>query len=119
MTVLLFAAAFCVVQRLTFALRLPPFQRPTIWTPGALLCTALLLAPPRRWWVYFVGLCLGVLAAFYGDSTIPVATALLAALVFFTGLALAVWGIRRFARGLPFGNPTSLMGFVAVALVVA
>jgi two-component system sensor kinase FixL len=118
LAILLFAAAFCVVQRLTFALRLLPFQRTTIWTPGALLITALLLAPPRRWWIYFVGLCLGVVAAFYGDDAVPLAAAMLAALVFFTGLALAVWGIRRLGIDQLFGNPTSLVVFVAVALVL-
>ena len=33
LTVLLFAAAFCVVQRLTFLLRAPPLQRAPFWTP--------------------------------------------------------------------------------------
>ena len=30
---------------------------------GALVLTALLLAPIRRWWIYYSGLCLGVLAS--------------------------------------------------------
>jgi PAS domain S-box-containing protein len=118
MTMLLFAAAFCVVQRLTFGLRFPPFQRTTIWTPGALFFTALLLAPPRRWWIYFVGLCLGVFCAFCDDSAITLPNAILAAGVFFTGLALAVWGTRRFSTNPPLGNPTSLMVFVGITLFV-
>jgi PAS domain S-box-containing protein len=116
MTVLLFAAAFCVVQRLTFALRFPPFERTAVWTPGALLVTALLLAPARRWWVYFIGLCLGVFAAFYDDSAVPVAAAMLASATFFAGLAPAVWGLRRFGTTPPFEHPTSLMMFVPIAL---
>jgi integral membrane sensor domain MASE1 len=101
MAVLLFAAAFCVVQRFTFALRFPPFERTAVWTPGALLVTALLLAPARRWWVYFIGLCLGVFAAFYDDSAVPVAAAMLASATFFAGLAPAVWGLRRFGTNPP------------------
>jgi PAS domain S-box-containing protein len=117
-TVLLFAAAFCVVQRLTFALRFPPFQRATIWTPGALPFAALLLAPPRRWWLYFVGLCLGILIAFYGDSAVPLAHAMLTAPVLFTGVALGAWATRRFSTRPTFGNLISLMVFVASAMVL-
>ncbi len=119
LTVLLFAAAFCAVQRLTFTLRFPPFQRTTIWTPGALLFAALLLAPPSRWWVYYAGLCLGVFAAYYGDSAIPVAAALLAAQFFFAAVGLGAWWHRRFGADPPFGNPTSLMALVVTAFLVA
>jgi PAS domain S-box-containing protein len=118
LTILLFAATFCVVQRLTFALRVPSYERTAFWTPGALLFAALLLAPPRRWWMYFVGLCLGVFAAFFDNSSVPLAMAMLAAVVFFPGLALALWTVRRFTTAPPFGNPTSLVVFVVLALVL-
>ena len=88
LAILLFAAAFFVVQRLTFTLRLPPFQRATIWTPGALLFAALLLAPPRRWWHYYAGLCLGAFAAFYDDSAVPVAAVMLGTQACFAAFAL-------------------------------
>jgi PAS domain S-box-containing protein len=117
MTVLLFAAAFCVVQRLTFTLRFPPFQRTTIWTPGALFFTALLLAPPRRWWVYCAGLTLGVFAAYYEDSAIPVATVMVVVPFFCVGVGLAAWGIRRFGSNPLFGNLHSLTLFVLIAVV--
>ncbi len=119
LAILLFATAFAVLQRLTFTLRFPPFQRTTVWTPGALLFSALLLAPPRRWWVYYAGLCLGAFAAYYGDSAIPVATAMLAAQVHFTAVALGVWWHRRFGANVPFENPNSLMAFAATAFLVA
>jgi PAS domain S-box-containing protein len=118
LTVLLFAAAFCAVQRLTFALRFPPFRRATIWTPGALPFAALLLAPPRRWWVYFVGLCLGIFAAFYGDSAVPLAAAMLTVPLLFTGVAIGAWAIRRFCTSPTLENPISLMVFVALATVL-
>jgi two-component system, LuxR family, sensor kinase FixL len=116
--VLLFAVAFCVLQRLTFTLRLPSLQRPTIWTPGALTFTALLLAPPRRWWVYYAGLCLGVFAAFHGDAAIPVATAMLATPFHFGAVALGAWGIRRLGTNPPFGSLASLLVLIAVAVVL-
>jgi signal transduction histidine kinase len=118
LTALLFAAAFCAVQRLTFALRFDPFQRTTIWTPGALTCTALLLTPPRRWWQYYVGLCLGVFAAFYGDLATPVAMAMLAAQGHFAAAALSAWVLRRYCNPPPFGNLKWLLAFIAVPVIL-
>jgi two-component system sensor kinase FixL len=118
LTALLFAAVFCVVQRLTFALRFPPFERTTIWTPGALIFAALLLTPPRRWWVCFVGLCVGVFAAYYDDRAIPLPTAMLTAPVVFGTIALGAWGLRRFRGNSPFGSLTALLVFMVIAIVV-
>jgi two-component system sensor kinase FixL len=119
LTILLFATAIAVLQRLTFTLRFPPFQRTTIWTTGALPFAALLLTPPRRWWVFYAGLCLGIFAAYYDDRAIPVATALLAAQFFFVVVALGAWWHRRFGTDPPFGNRTSLMALAATAAVIA
>jgi PAS domain S-box-containing protein len=116
--VLLFAAAFFVVQRLTFTLRFPPYQRATIWTPGALLFAALLLAPLRRWWVYYVGLCLGAFAAFYGDPTVSEITILLAVQLNFAAVATGVWAVRRFAHGPPFESTGFVLAFVPFAVVL-
>jgi two-component system, LuxR family, sensor kinase FixL len=118
LTILLFATAICVFQRLTFTLRIPPFQRTPIWTPGGLPFTALLLAPPRRWWIYYVGSCLGAFAAFFSYSEIPVATALVATQVFFLAVALGAWSIRRLGTDPPLGSPTALLVFVVFAIVV-
>jgi signal transduction histidine kinase len=118
LTVLLFGAAFCVVQRLTFTLRFPPFNRTTIWTPGALFFTALLLVPPRRWWVMVAGLCLGVFTGYYEDETVPVATAMLSIPSFCVAVGLGAWGVRRFGSSPLFGNLNSLTVFVLIALLV-
>lgn len=115
-TMLLFAIAFFVVQRLTFTLRFPPYQRTTIWTPGALTFTALLLAPPNRWWIYYFGLCMGAFAAYYGDVPIPATSALLAAQFHFPIVAAGAWAVRRYGTMPPFGNVTSLVVFSAIAL---
>ena len=118
MTVLLFAVAFCVVQRLTFTLRFAPFNRTTIWTPAHLFF-ALLLAPPRRWWAMVVGLCLGVFAGYYEEQTVPVATAMLSIPSFCVAVGLGAWGVRRFGPNPLFGNLNSLIVFVLTALFVA
>jgi PAS domain S-box-containing protein len=117
-TIFLFAAAFCIVQRLTFTLRFPPYQRTTIWTPGSLFFSALLLTPPRRWWVIVVGLSLGVFAAYYGDDSIPVTSAMLAVPFFCLAIGLGAWGVRRFGSNPLFGNLNSLIVFVLIAVVV-
>ena len=75
--------------------------------------TALLLEPPRRWWLYYLGLCLGGYAAFFDDNVIPVATVLLAAQFGFGAAAVAAWAVRRFGTSSPFMSTTSLLVFVA------
>jgi PAS domain S-box-containing protein len=117
-TIVLFAAAFFIVQRLTFAMRIPPFQRTTVWTPGALFFAALLLEPPRRWWLYLVGLCLGVVAAFHDDGPVPAVRALLAVPFLCAAVMPGAWAVRRFTTNSLFGNLTSLTVFVGVATVL-
>jgi len=118
LTALLFAAAFCVLQRLTFLLRVPPLQRAPFWTPSALIVTALLLEPPRRWWIYYIGLCIGVYAAYFDDLVIPVPKAILAAQLGFGATALTAWAVRRFGASLPFMSTNSLLVFVVFATFV-
>jgi len=116
--VLLFAAAFFALQSVMFELRVPPFERTAIWTPGALVFTALLLAPLRQWWIYYVGLCLGVFAAYHGDAEIAAWMALLAAQFLFAAVVLGTLAARRFSPDLPFGSPAAMLGFVVVAGLV-
>jgi len=115
---LLFAAAFVAVQRLTFLLRFEPFHRTTVWTPGALVLTALLIASPRRWWVFYVGLSIAAAAAFYGETSIPPLMALLASQFLFPAAAVAAWRMRRFGANPPFSNLKSFLEFLALAVIV-
>ncbi len=118
LTIVLFAAAVCLVQRLTFLLRFPPFQRTAIWTPGAVLFTALLIAPPRRWWVYYVGLCLAGVGAYFNDNVIPLSTVMFGVQFLFFGMALGAWVIRRHCSRPSLGNPATFAVFVAFAVIV-
>lgn len=117
-SILLFAAAFFVLQRLTFALRFPPFERTAIWTPGGLLFAALLLTPMRQWWLYYVGLCLGAFAAYHGDAAIPAWIAVLAAQFHFVAVVLGTLGVRRYSPDPRFGNPAAMLVFVVAAGLV-
>lgn len=51
--VLLFALIFFCLQRFTFLLRFPPHERTTLWAPGALTFTALLLSPYQLEWEHY------------------------------------------------------------------
>lgn len=115
--VLIFAAAFCVLQRLTFLLCVPPLKRAPFWMPGALIIATLLLEPARRWWIYSLGLCVGVYAAFYDDHEISLELSLLAALIGFGAAAVLAWAVRRFGAGSPFKSTTSLLVFVAIVVL--
>jgi len=115
--VLIFAAAFCVLQRLTFLLCVPPLKRAPFGMPGALIIATLLLEPARRWWIYCLGLCVGVYAAFYDDHEISLELSLLAALLGFGAAAVVAWAVRRFGAGSPFMSTTSLLVFVAIVVL--
>ena len=53
-TVLLVSAGYYVGGLIGIALRFPPSGIATIWPPTAILVAALLLTPPRTWWVYLL-----------------------------------------------------------------
>jgi PAS domain S-box-containing protein len=50
--VLLAVAAYYAGAYLSIALRAPPAGISIIWPPNAILLAALLLSPPRTWWLY-------------------------------------------------------------------
>lgn len=116
--ILLFAIAFFLFQRLTFLLRFPPYQRTTVWVPGALTFSALLIWPLRHWWNVFLGLCLGAVAAYHGDPQIPGSQALLIAPFHFATVAATVWVVRRWCSAVPFATVPWMLVFVVAAGVV-
>jgi integral membrane sensor domain MASE1 len=48
------AAAYYAGAHLGFILRLPPTTPSILWPPNAILTAALLLTPPRRWWIWIL-----------------------------------------------------------------
>lgn len=118
LVILGFALAFFLLQRLTFLLRFPPYERTTFWVPGALTFSALLLAPVRKWWWFYIGLCLAGYAAYYGDQQIPAPLALLSAQFHFLAIAAGVAIIRRFAEGIPFASVSSMLAFMFAAGII-
>lgn len=115
LTMVVFAGLFFIFQRLTFLLRFSPYERTTLWIPGALTFTALLILPYRAWWQILVGLCVGAWAAYFGDKQIPAPVALLSAPLHFATVALGVVSLRAINAQLPFASVSSLIRFVVVA----
>lgn len=118
LTIIGFALAFFLLQRLTFLLRFPPYERTTFWVPGALTFSALLISPLRSWWCFYLGLCLAGYAAYYGDKQIPAWVALLSAQFHFLAVAAGVLVIKRFSGEEPFATVGSMLAFVFAAVVV-
>jgi signal transduction histidine kinase/integral membrane sensor domain MASE1 len=48
------ALAYYVGAQIGFALRVAPLPTSLLWVPNAVLCAALLLSPPRRWWIWLL-----------------------------------------------------------------
>ncbi len=118
-TILVFAIVFIVLQRLTFILRFPPYDRTTIWVPGAMTFSALLFLPSRRWWTIYIGVSLGASVAYWDDQSIPFGVALVAAQFHFAAIALGVLWMRQFGGDPLFGNVNSLVAFLIAAGIIA
>lgn len=110
-----FAVVFFLLQRMTFLLRFPPYERTTLWIPGALTFSVLLVTPIRRWWQIHIGLSVAGYAAYYGDREVPELVALLAAQFHFVTVAAGVILIRRLSGATPFNNVASMLLFVVAA----
>lgn len=110
-----FAVVFFLLQRMTFLLRFPPYERTTLWIPGALTFSVLLVTPIRQWWQIHLGLSIAGYAAYYGDSEVPELVALLAAQFHFVTVAAGVVLIRRLSGTTPFNNVVSMLLFVFAA----
>ncbi len=110
-----FAIAFFILQKLTFLLRFPPYERTTLWIPGALTFSVLLISPISGWWRFYIGLCIAGYAAFYGDPEIPGVVALMSAQFHFATVAVGAWGILRLTNRDPFATVPSMLVFVLAA----
>jgi integral membrane sensor domain MASE1 len=53
-TALAVCVGYYVGANLGFILRFPPSTPSVMWPPNAILTATLLLAPPRRWWMYLL-----------------------------------------------------------------
>jgi len=100
-------------------LRYPQAGISTIWAPSAIVMAALLLEPPRRWWIYILALLpthLHVVATFQRDVPLVVMFSQFTGnAILFVGGAIAV----RSIGGAPprFDSLRSMASFVLVAAI--
>src|SRR5262245_18490542 len=97
---LLFGVAYVALQRLMFGFRFPSQGVNAFWSPGALLLTALLVAPRKEWGRYGVALGLAVIAAYAGDRVYGLSRSLPCAPVYWVAAAASAEAIRRYG-GVP------------------
>src|SRR5262249_17122574 len=70
-TALLVCAAYYAGAHVGLILHLPPTVPSVLWPPNSVLTAALLLAPPRRWWIYLLAALPAHLAAELPVSWLP------------------------------------------------
>ncbi len=77
-TALLVAASYYVGANFGFILRLPPSVPSVVWPPNSILTATLLLAAPRRWWIYLLAAFPAHLAAELPAFPVPLVLAFFA-----------------------------------------
>jgi integral membrane sensor domain MASE1 len=68
--------------------------------------------------MYYVGLCLAAVGAYFDDHVIPVSTVLFGVQFLFAAMALGAWAILRSGCRLSLANPGTFVRFVAWAVVL-
>jgi len=100
------------------AVRFPDVGAAILYPPYAIVTVALLLSPPRRWWIYLLAGSLGSLVPhrLNGDSA---AFVLMAELANCPRALLAAWGIRRFGDHRRLDTLKGMTVFLLFAVILA
>jgi PAS domain S-box-containing protein len=94
-TALLVCVACAVGAALGNAIRFPHIGTAILYPPYAIVTAALLLSPPRRWWIYLLA---GSIGSFWlhRSAGSPVSFVLMSEVANYARALLAAWGVRRF-----------------------
>ena len=95
LTALLVAVAYYLGALFSFALRVPSTRSSIIWAPNAVLLAALVVTPPRTWWVWLVAALPAHLLAQSRDAA-PLLLLICPFLANIGQAVLAAIGLRRF-----------------------
>ena len=95
LTALLVAVAYYLGALFSFALRVPSTRSSIIWAPNAVLLAALVVTPPRTWWVWLVAALPAHLLAQSRDAA-PLLLLICPFLANIAQAVLAAIGLRRF-----------------------
>jgi signal transduction histidine kinase/integral membrane sensor domain MASE1 len=93
---LLISAAYYVGSQVGFLLTFPPLTPSVMWPPNAILTAALLLSPPRRWWIYLLA-ALPAHIAVQAPQSWPTALVLVLFVTNCSEALIAALLVRRFA----------------------
>ena len=119
--VLLVCAGYYAGALIGVSLGFPPAGISTIWPPNAVVLAALLLEPPRRWWIYLVAALpahLLVVGYFQPRVTLPVTLAQFAGNVVHVLVGAAA--VRAVAGAPPrFDSLRGMAAFVGFAAIAA
>src|SRR5215208_5998363 len=116
---LLVAASYYAGSEVGFAVGFPSIPTSIVWPPNSILMAALMLAPPRRWWVYL----LATLAAhilIQAQAAVPLPAMLFLFVTNAGEAALGAYFVRRLCGGPPrFGRMRDLVVFFVFAVFAA
>src|SRR5262245_1964338 len=112
-TALLVCVGCYVGASFGMALQFPQIGAAVLFAPYAVLTAALIISPPRRWWVYFLAAALGDFWPHRGDGT-AVSFVVLAEVANVARAVVTAWGVRRF--GDSAGRFDTLGGMAAFLL---
>jgi two-component system, LuxR family, sensor kinase FixL len=111
--------AYYVGANLGFILRFPPATPSIMWPPNAILTATLLLAPPRRWWIYLLAAFPAHLAAELGAGW-PSSLVLALFLTNCSEALLAAVGVRWFSDApTRFDTLRRVVVFILAAVLLA
>jgi PAS domain S-box-containing protein len=116
---LLVAASYYVGSEVGFAVRFPSIPTSIVWPPNSILMAALMLAPPRRWWVYLLA-TLPAHILIQSQTAVPLPAMLFLFVTNAGEAALGAYFVRRLCGGLPrFGRLRDLVVFFVFAVFAA
>jgi signal transduction histidine kinase/integral membrane sensor domain MASE1 len=111
--------AYYVGANLGFILRFPPATPSIMWPPNAILTATLLLAPPRRWWIYLPAALPAHLAVELGAGW-PAPLVLALFLTNCSEALIAAVGVRWFSDApTRFDTLRRLVVFILAAVLLA
>src|SRR5215213_3567454 len=116
---LLVAASYYLGSEVGFAIRFPSIPTSIVWPPNSILMAALMLTPPRRWWVYLLA-TLPAHILIQSQTAVPPPAMLFLFVTNAGEAALGAWAVRRLCGGPPrFGYVRDVVVFLLFAVFAA
>jgi two-component system CheB/CheR fusion protein len=117
-TALLVCVACAAGAAIGNTLRFPGIGTAILYPPYAIITVALLLSPPRRWWIYLLAGSLGTfLPHRLGGGSISFV--LMTDIANYARALLAAWGMRRFGDSGKFDTLKGMTAFLLFGVVLA